>query len=305
MSTSVLPRPAFIGGSAEAQSLENLPQAAPGQDRTGPWWWLDSKPRAAWDHLLPPRTWPFLSHLASSPWFSPASGGSLPHWQNRPAALRTEGPRDSPRRRGAVRGRTSVLHLRPAPLQLAHREVHVCVAKDEAGHVPLQGLGVQHIFWPEQWRAALNKSTRGFSESSIWSWVAFDMGGWARACTPRLDPSEGMVGWRSLGAVCTTAAASGLAWEELSCSGHLGTSHWPECPAPHPHCFSSFLPFSFLINHTLLPNLNMEMPRLGDAIIHEARPAVRALGLRGASRLSSFLMCVKLCAQKAPPYLGV
>lgn len=54
----------------------------------------------------------------------------------------------------------------------------------------------------------------------------------------------------------------GLAWEELSRSGHLGTSYWPECPAPHPHRFSSFLPFSFLINHTLLPNLNMEIPRL-------------------------------------------
>lgn len=51
-----------------------------------------------------------------------------------------------------------------------------------------------------------------------------------------------------------------LAGEELSCGGHLGTQHCPEHPAPHPHRLSSFLPFSSLINHMLLPHLNMELP---------------------------------------------
>lgn len=35
----------------------------------------------------------------------------------------------------------------------------------------------------------------------------------------------------------------GLAWEELSRRGHLGTSCRPERPAPHPHCFSSLFAF--------------------------------------------------------------
>lgn len=53
--------------------------------------------------------------------------------------------------------------------------------------------------------------------------------------------------------------------------------------SPPPLLFFPFCLFSFLINHTLLPNLNMEMPRPGKAIIPPARRAVRAgLGLRGA-----------------------
>ena len=35
----------------------------------------------------------------------------------------------------------------------------------------------------------------------------------------------------------------GLAWEELSLRGHLGTLCRPERPAPHPHCFSSLFAF--------------------------------------------------------------
>lgn len=53
--------------------------------------------------------------------------------------------------------------------------------------------------------------------------------------------------------------------------------------SPPPLLFFPFCLFSFLINHTLLPNLNMEMPRPGKAIIPPARRAVRAgPGLRGA-----------------------
>lgn len=89
------------------------------------------------------------------------------------------------------------------------------------------------------------------------------------------------------------------AGEELSCSGHLGTEHCPEHPAPRPHRFSSFLPFSSLINHTLLPNLNMEMPG------RETQPspglggwvAVR-LQRREHRGLACFLVCVKLWAQR-------
>lgn len=123
----------------------------------------------------------------------------------------------------------------------------------------------------------------------------------ARVCTPRLGVCRGHGGPSLPAADCSHSHQGlglGLAWEELSCSGHLGTRSCPECPAPRPHCFSSFLPFSFLINHTLLPNLNMEMPAPGDAIIPKAGRAVRPRGLRGASwhRLLSGvceIMCTK------------
>lgn len=97
----------------------------------------------------------------------------------------------------------------------------------------------------------------------------------------------------------------GLAREELSCRGHPGTRSCPECPAPHPHGFSSFLPFSFLINHTLLPNLNMEMPRPWQCNYSRGRAGCPALGCGEYRGIASFLVCVKLCAQKASPYLSV
>lgn len=89
----------------------------------------------------------------------------------------------------------------------------------------------------------------------------------------------------------------GLAGQELSRRGHPGI--------PTPTIFLPFLPFSFLINHRLLPNLNMEMPRPGNAIIPEARRAVRALGFGEHGGIAPFLVCVKLCAQKASPYPSV
>lgn len=85
------------------------------------------------------------------------------------------------------------------------------------------------------------------------------------------------------------AAASAQAWPGMGGVKPL-RAPWHVVPprtsgSPPPLLFFPFCLFSFLINHTLLPNLNMEMPRPGKAIIPLARQAVRAgPGLRGARR---------------------
>lgn len=121
---------------------------------------------------------------------------------------------------------------------------------------------------------------------------------------PKAGVAEGRGGlpWRPP-AGDSSPRGLGLAQEGLSFRGHLGTGSCPECPAPHPHGFSSFLPFSFLINHTLLPNLNMECPGPRHAVAPGARRAVGRA--RGTSRHRLLSGCVKLCAQKASPYRSV
>lgn len=85
--------------------------------------------------------------------------------------------------------------------------------------------------------------------------------------------------------------------EGLSRGGHLGTARGPQGPAPRPHCYFSFLPFSFLINHKLLPNLNMEMPGPGAQLF--PRPGGCAGRWRREHRgIAPFLVCVKLCSQR-------
>lgn len=85
--------------------------------------------------------------------------------------------------------------------------------------------------------------------------------------------------------------------EGLSRGGHLGTARGPQGPSPRPHCYFSFLPFSFLINHKLLPNLNMEMPGPGAQLF--PRPGGCAGRWRREHRgITPFLVCVKLCSQR-------
>lgn len=65
--------------------------------------------------------------------------------------------------------------------------------------------------------------------------------GWLEGSRGRAPPRPGPL---PAAACCSCLRTGpGLAWEELSRCGHLGTSCRPERPAPHPHCFSSLFAF--------------------------------------------------------------